>query len=323
MDGKLDDWSAGTRWQEIGDAGIAAVTVSGDWLYAAFKTSDPRLLDNDAVNPTFMFKNGGCIDLMIGTDASADRKRTSPVKGDLPLLVAKVKGRAVAMRYRAVVPGTEEKDRVLFESPIGKVWLDRVDDISGLLQLAQDGGNAEFSMPLSALSFSPQAGESVLADFGILRGNGAQTIQRLYWNNLNTSIVSDIPSEAGFSRPTGDSGASAPTTPNCASLILRRSRRSAPACTMTCSSPLRILKAGSRISRRCSRPRTERLTPLSSRPKPRNSRAFYSPVTSPFPRTGYTPSTCGRTRKAVFTSATERSCKETATKPSPRTVTFS
>ena len=196
VDGKLDDWNAGTRWQEIGNAGFAAVTVSGDRLYAAFKTSDPRLLDNDAVNPIFMFKNGGCIDLMIGTDSSADRKRTSPVKGDLRLLVTKAKGRPVAMLYRAVVPGTEEKDRVLFESPIGKVSFDRVDDISGQLQLAQDGTNVEFSVPLSALGFSPKPGESVLADFGILRGNGAQTIQRLYWNNLNTSIVSDIPGEA-------------------------------------------------------------------------------------------------------------------------------
>jgi len=196
VDGKLDDWGEGTRWQEVGDAGLAAVTVVGDRLYAAFKTSDPRLLDNDAVDPTFAFKNGGCIDLMIGTDASADHKRTLPVQGDLRLLVTKAKGKPVAMLYRAVVPGTAEKDRVLFESPIGKVWFDRVEDISGKLQFAQDGGNVEFSVPLSALGFAPKAGESFLADFGNLRGDGTQTIQRLYWNNLNTSIVSDIPSEA-------------------------------------------------------------------------------------------------------------------------------
>ncbi len=196
VDGKLDDWSAGTRWHEVGDAGLAGVTVSGDRLYAAFKTSNPRLLDNDATDPRFMYKNGGCIDLMIGTDVGSDRKRTSPVAGDLRLLVTKAKGKTVAMLYRAVVPGTEEKNRVLFESPIGKVWFDRVDDISSQLQLAQDGGNAEFSVPLAALGFSPKAGDSVLADFGILRGNGTQTIQRLYWNNLNTNLVSDIPSEA-------------------------------------------------------------------------------------------------------------------------------
>ncbi len=196
VDGKLNDWGDATRWQQIANAGQAAVTVSGDRLYVAFKTNDLRLLENDAVNPTFMFKNGGCVDLMIGTDAGADRNRTTPVKGDLRLLVTKAKGKPTAMVYRAVVPGTNEKDRVLFESPIGKVWFDRVDDISGQLQLVQDGGNVEFSVPLSSLGLAPKVDESVLADFGILRGNGTQTIQRLYWNNLNTNIVSDIPSEA-------------------------------------------------------------------------------------------------------------------------------
>lgn len=53
VDGKLDDWGEGTRWQEVSNAGLAAVTVVGDRLYAAFKTSNPRLLDNDGVDPTF------------------------------------------------------------------------------------------------------------------------------------------------------------------------------------------------------------------------------------------------------------------------------
>ncbi len=30
----------------------------------------------------------------------------------------------------------------------------------------------------------------------VLRGNRSQTIQRQYWNNLNTAFVSDVPSEA-------------------------------------------------------------------------------------------------------------------------------
>ena len=31
---------------------------------------------------------------------------------------------------------------------------------------------------------------------GILRGNGRQTLQRVYWNNKATAIVTDVPSEA-------------------------------------------------------------------------------------------------------------------------------
>ena len=196
VDGNLSDWGQGTSWQDIGDAGQAAVSVSGGRLFAAFKTSNPKLLENDAVNPTFMFKNGGGVDLMIGTDLKADPKRTKPVPGDLRILVSKAGGKPTAVLYRAMVPGTVEKARVLFESPIGKVWFDRVEDISGQLQLAQSGGNVEFSVPLSALGFAPQEGKSFQADFGILRGNGSQTVQRIYWSNNDTHLVSDIPSEA-------------------------------------------------------------------------------------------------------------------------------
>jgi hypothetical protein len=51
-------------------------------------------------------------------------------------------------------------------------------------------------VPLSTLGLIIKPQKSLLGDLGLLRGNGAQTIQRLYWNNLDTAIVSDIPSEA-------------------------------------------------------------------------------------------------------------------------------
>ena len=33
------------------------------------------------------------------------------------------------------------------------------------------------------------------ADLGILRGDGTSTLQRVYWSNKGTAIVSDVPSE--------------------------------------------------------------------------------------------------------------------------------
>ena len=38
--------------------------------------------------------------------------------------------------------------------------------------------------------------EAIKADIGILRGNGFQTLQRVYWNNKATAITADVPSEA-------------------------------------------------------------------------------------------------------------------------------
>ena len=75
MDGKLDDW-ADAQWVTVdkrsesqGDWGRseakaqAALAISGDRLYAAFKTGDRDLLRNDGSNRPLLFKTGGALDL--------------------------------------------------------------------------------------------------------------------------------------------------------------------------------------------------------------------------------------------------------------------
>jgi hypothetical protein len=217
VDGKLDDWT-GTDWAVIDRRGTAAnfnsdskpyditgaVTVSGDRLYAAFRTQDAELLKNSGETPNAPFKTGGCLDLMLGIDPKADAKRTKPVAGDQRLLVTQLKGQTHALLYRAVVPGTKEP--VPFSSPWRTITLDRVDDVSAQLQLAQgiekdDKGKPksafyEFSVPLAALGLTAADGQSIRGDLGILRGNGFQTLQRVYWNNKATGITADVPSEA-------------------------------------------------------------------------------------------------------------------------------
>lgn len=42
----------------------------------------------------------------------------------------------------------------------------------------------------------PQPGQSLKGDIGVLRGNGFQTLQRVYWHNKATGITADVPSEA-------------------------------------------------------------------------------------------------------------------------------
>ena len=41
-----------------------------------------------------------------------------------------------------------------------------------------------------------EAGQSLKGDIGVLRGNGFQTLQRVYWSNKATGITADVPSEA-------------------------------------------------------------------------------------------------------------------------------
>ena len=178
--------------------------MSGDRLYAAFRTDDAELLRNSGEMPTAPFKTGGALDVMIGVNPAADPKRTKAVAGDLRLLVTVVKGKTFAVLYRAVVPGTKES--VPFSSPWRTITLDRVEDVSDQVTLASsvvkntkgkvEAAFYEFSIPLDTLGLRPQPGKTLRGDVGILRGDGTKTMQRVYWSNKATGITADVPSEA-------------------------------------------------------------------------------------------------------------------------------
>ncbi|MBM3211335.1 hypothetical protein FJZ33_03880, partial [Candidatus Poribacteria bacterium] len=125
--------------------------------------------------------------------------------GDIRLVVTKINGKPTAVLYRQIDPNASEREKTRFESPIGKLIMDSVKDISSQLEFAEDNGNYEFSIPLDTLTPISLAnlgiqphhrGRWLIGDLGILRGNNRQTIQRIYWNNLDTAAVSDIPTEA-------------------------------------------------------------------------------------------------------------------------------
>jgi len=207
VDGKLDDWAT-ADWAPIDRSGVpanfdshsqpydvaAAVAVSGDRLYAAFRTADANLLKNSGEIAQAPFKTGGGLDLFLGANPQADDHRQKPAAGDLRLFVTQVKGKTRAVLYRAVVPGATEP--VAFSSPWRTIHIDRVEDVSDKVQLAAADGNYELSVPLAVLGLNPQPGDTLRGDLGILRGDGLQTLHRVYWCNKATGIVSDVPSEA-------------------------------------------------------------------------------------------------------------------------------
>ncbi len=141
-----------------------------------------------------LFKTGGALDLMIGGDLEADPSRSQPAPGDLRLLVTMVKNQPIAMLYRAVVPGTTI--RVPFSSPRRTVTIDRVEDVTNQVNLASKDGIFEVSIPLTTLGLKPAYEQVLRGDLGILRGNGFQTTQRVYWQKKATGLTADVPSEA-------------------------------------------------------------------------------------------------------------------------------
>jgi len=196
VDGDLSDWPAETRWLPVDTRVAVAIATDGENLYVALRGDDAAALDNAGKDYRYLFKSGGALDLMLGTDPKAPRDRSRPVAGDVRLIVARTDGKPAATLYRAVAPGAPKADSVVFESPIGKVAFDQVRSIREQVQLAQSKGHFEFSVPLKVLGFQPAAGTEILADVGVLRGLEGRTVQRTYWSNKNTVLVSDLPSEA-------------------------------------------------------------------------------------------------------------------------------
>ena len=223
VDGRIDDWP--NTWVEIDRSGVGAnfnsdsrpydirgaVGVCGDRLYAAWQTADPKLLQNSGEMPVAPFKTGGTLELMIGANPAADPARRAAVAGDLRLLVTRVPAakapagtsaakepplRTLALLYRPVAPGAGGA-KVPFSSPWRTLEFDRVDDISTKVQFGADGdGTYEISVPLAVLGLDPKPGLRIRGDMGVLRGDGHQTVARIYWSNKATSIMSDVPSEA-------------------------------------------------------------------------------------------------------------------------------
>ena len=205
VDGKLEDWkdaewvtieeNANKRLQDAAGGKVeAAVRVAGDRLLVAYRTKEPNLLTNAGDAWQVLFKTGGALDLMLATNPEASPKRTQAEAGDLRLLVTLMKGKPTAVLYQPVAG--EPKTPGSFSSPWRTITFDRVLDLSSQLNFAAKDGLFEYSIPLSALGLSPKDGLALRGDIGILRGNGFQTLQRIYWQNKATSTVADVPTEA-------------------------------------------------------------------------------------------------------------------------------
>jgi hypothetical protein len=185
-DGKLTEWKD-SDFVPIDKNTSAIAAISGDRLYAVWKTDDPNLLNNKPESLPNLFKTGGALDLMLGN-----------VEGGQRLLVTRVDGRPTAVLYRPRdTQAGGEPTKFISNLGINKTTtIDLVENVSTQIVLVQHGKNYELSVPLSLLRLQPQAGQRIKGDIGILRGNGFQTMQRLYWNNKSTGLTSDLASEA-------------------------------------------------------------------------------------------------------------------------------
>ncbi len=197
LDGKATEWPA-TR-----DDGFA-LGYDDTNLYLFYTAEEGHAaLRNAATAGNFSeaFKHGDVVDVQLGTKAGANPDRQDAVEGDLRLSFTLVDGAPTAILYNYVVPGTPRGARCAFSSPWQSVYIDRVVRLpEAKIVLGRDGNRftVEAAVPLAALGLDPAATPSIRGDLGIVVGDqtGTRTMDRRYWSNPNTKIISDLPSEA-------------------------------------------------------------------------------------------------------------------------------
>lgn len=201
VDGSLDDWrDAPVRTIQAGDNVLARMRVAhtGTRLLLGIAVQDDTPLVNGFADWRSAFRTGDSIDVSMGP---AGERSTTPVAGDVRVMLVPVDGGAAVVLYRPVVPGTEPDKRVPFTSPIGTTYVDEVtlvEQCDVVFKKTADGYVCEASLPLSLFGVSPQAGLTVAGDIGVLSsdGGGQQTVARNYLFNRTWTMTADLGAEA-------------------------------------------------------------------------------------------------------------------------------
>ena len=199
LDGKLNDWPAASA--EIDKDATFRIGYDDTNLYLAYEISGRGPLKNQGRQWDRLFRSGASVDLQIATDPSAASDRQIPVKGDQRLLLTFMGDEPMAVLYQAVVPGTPDDKTWQVVSPVGSATFDRVVklDKPHVVALSTENGYVvEASIPLSELGLKITPGLRVKMDWGVLVSGpeGTEVLQREYWSNKFTQMVSDAPSEA-------------------------------------------------------------------------------------------------------------------------------
>jgi hypothetical protein len=187
------------RWDKSGQFPVR-VTLGYDatTLKLSCDVDDPSPWVNGGTDWTLLFKTGDSVNLELGTDPHANPLRTSPVPGDVRLLIAPYNGKPTAVLYRYRVPGAARP--VTFTSPWRSEIVGEVKQLPNAIitvKPRRGGYTLDAVVPLADLGFTPLPGTTLKADMGVLFGDpdGKATMLRSYWSNQATGLVNDVPGE--------------------------------------------------------------------------------------------------------------------------------
>jgi len=197
VDGKSDEWP-GERIDGF------ALGYDDRNLYVLFDGKDDRaVFRNAATEDGYLeaFKTGDVVDVLLATKAGGKEGRDAGGEGDVRLSLVPIGGKPTAVLYEFVVPGTPPDRRLSFSSPWRTLYIDRVrvlTDATIAIQRRTDGYTLEAAVPLGAIGLDPKRTPRLRGDVGRVLSDqtGTRAVDRVYWSDQSTKIVSDVPSEA-------------------------------------------------------------------------------------------------------------------------------
>ncbi|GMV79211.1 MAG: hypothetical protein AMXMBFR7_03950 [Planctomycetota bacterium] len=185
----------------IDDFASFGARYNAKFLYLAWEVKDRGPFQNGGEDFRRLFKTGAAVDVKLGADPLAPPDRKQPVAGDVRLLIARFKGKPVAVLYRAVAPGAPADARWETSTPAGGTAVFEQVTVLKAAQIAlrdQDGKyTIEASIPLADLGLKPEAAATLKMDWSVMMtDDGHSTRNRQSWADLLASGVADEPTEA-------------------------------------------------------------------------------------------------------------------------------
>ena len=204
IDGRAEEWEGTPRRTiKVGDDVVARVAVAHmlEQLWILAEVDDPSPWKNNGTDPKLAFKTGDAIDLLLGPDRP---DRTTPMNGDIRVLIAPGEKGPVVMAYRPVKPDAKPEEAFKFESPVKSHTFASVVPVSDsqiAFKVTPTGYTVEIRLSCDHIELKHLGpGLRIRGDVGVLWGNdgGLATERRAYLFNQSpaANIVSDTPSEA-------------------------------------------------------------------------------------------------------------------------------
>ena len=207
IDGDDSDWPTGGATIDLdstkaGDTPDLSLRMYADGhkLYLCYRIRNHGPMKNTGSDWHTYYKTGAAVDLQLGTDPAAPADRRHPVAGDQRLLMTVVNGKPVAVLYRSIVPGAPRDQAWETSTDVAKVGFDQVERVTDAELSCRDTGNEyvyEAAIPLARLGLNPETAKRLKLDWGILESGqaGTEVLQRIYWANKATAIISDVAEE--------------------------------------------------------------------------------------------------------------------------------